>query len=295
MHRRAFTALAAAAVATGALSVPAADAATLEQLINAHPQFTFEDDSAEGLGVDANNNNRLDVGDTLRGVISFQSFIAQPSGTTFPLDGATNDAVHGLFEIRASQKTTAPGGGFTYRFEPYAPFAAEVGGVPNAMIGLWTSGTRLNPYACGTISACEAGATAGGDPKLVLGFEEGKQNIWGAGPLPTDDINAARGVSFGSPIGEGYGLRINVLSDDLDVLPFIDLTDTSIIAGQAFNFPAEVIGSGNVLGSARINSEFPTFDDADIQMAVVPVPAALPLFLAGLGALGMIGWRRNAV
>jgi hypothetical protein len=78
------------------------------------------------------------------------------------------------------------------------------------------------------------------------------------------------------------------------VFPFIDITDPSVIAGKEVSFPAQVIGSGQILGSAGMNSEYPIFNEGDIQLRVVPIPAALPLFLAGLGALGVIGWRRNA-
>jgi hypothetical protein len=288
MQRTAVTALAAAAVATGAIGIPAAEAATLEQLINQNLRFTFEDNSAEDLGVDQNNNGLLDVGDTLRGVFSFESFVSQPSGEAFPLNGTTNSAVHGLFEIEAREKNEVSPGAFTFDFQPHAGFESDFG--DGAMVALWESDTLLNPFACGTKAACEAGATAG-DLRLVLGFDEG-ENIWGAGPAP-DDISAARDVAFAANIGQ-YGARINVLESTLDVPPFIDLTDGSIIAGELVNFPAQVILSGQILGSAGIDSEYPTFNDADIQMSVVPIPAALPLFLAGLGALGMIGWRRNA-
>jgi len=281
MHRKAFTALAAAAVATGALSVPAADAATVEQLINNQInnnqlKFRFEDDSAEDLSVDGNGNGLLDQGDTLRGVFSFPQFVNNASGAAARLDGTTNSAVHGVYEAQVAQKTPAGGGTFTYSFQPYAPFAAEVGNVPGAIVGLWESGTPLNPFSCGTKAACEASAKAG-TLRLALGFEAGTDTFT-TGTFP-DNLQLARGVEQAVNIAP-YNFQISVLSDNLP--------------GLTLPLVPEVVGSGQILGSAGSSSPYPTFDDADIQMAVVPVPAALPLFLAGMGALGMIGWRRNA-
>ena len=276
MHRTAFTALAAAAVATGALSIPAANAATLEQLINTSQQFRLEDDSAEDLAVDQNGNRQLDVGDTLRGVFSFPQFVNSASRAAFPLNGTTNSAVHGVYEAQVAQKTAAGGGTFNYTFEPYAPFAAEVGGVPGAIIGLWESGTPLNPFSCGTKAACEASAKAG-TLRLALGFEDGT-GTFTTGPV-SDNLETARSVSQADNVAP-YDFQMSVLSDNLP--------------GLTLPLVPEVIGSGQVLGSAGSSSPYPTFDDADIEMSVVPIPAALSLFLAGLGALGMIGWRRNA-
>jgi hypothetical protein len=34
-------------------------------------------------------------------------------------------------------------------------------------------------------------------------------------------------------------------------------------------------------------------DDVSVEAATTPLPAALPLFAAGLGALGLVGWRRK--
>jgi hypothetical protein len=38
---------------------------------------------------------------------------------------------------------------------------------------------------------------------------------------------------------------------------------------------------------------FGLFADTEISPAATPLPAALPLFATGLGALGLIGWRRK--
>jgi hypothetical protein len=35
------------------------------------------------------------------------------------------------------------------------------------------------------------------------------------------------------------------------------------------------------------------FDYAAISPIIAPLPAALPLFATGLGALGLLGWRRK--
>ncbi len=305
MHRTSLTAVAAAAVATASLSVPAANAATVTQLIldnfqDGQSRWQLEDDSVERLGVDANNNGLLDVGDTLRGIVAFQQFVALPSGTVTLLDGVNNSTVHGLFEIEVTEKTQVAPNAFNFQFGPHSGFEDEIG-VSGAMVAIWENpapAPRLDPYdaspgaACATVAGCEDAATQG-DRILVAGFDPAKENIWGAGPLP-DDIEAARGVAPSANVGT-YGFRINVLEDDLDLpLPFVDVEGGSIIAGEFYDFPAEVVGSGQILGTAGTNSPFPAFDDADLQFAVIPVPAALPLFLAGLGALGMIGWRRNA-
>ena len=50
--------------------------------------------------------------------------------------------------------------------------------------------------------------------------------------------------------------------------------------------PASFIHSGNVAANG-------TFGTWEIVPSATPLPAALPLFATGLGALGLLGWRRK--
>jgi hypothetical protein len=57
-------------------------------------------------------------------------------------------------------------------------------------------------------------------------------------------------------------------------------------------------GPSNVEISALIDPTFGATGGSfifspGVTSAVTPVPAALPLFISGLGGLGLLGWRRN--
>jgi hypothetical protein len=57
----------------------------------------------------------------------------------------------------------------------------------------------------------------------------------------------------------------------------------------AFNLALGLAGLSDHTGSAFANSTNLTFT----AIAETPLPAALPLFATGLGALGLLGWRRK--
>jgi hypothetical protein len=73
-------------------------------------------------------------------------------------------------------------------------------------------------------------------------------------------------------------------------LDVIDLIGSGVLAG--------VTGSGTAFGTVVFNSPGPptNFDgtfDVTVNATLTPLPAAHPLFASGLGAMGLLGWRRK--
>ena len=73
-------------------------------------------------------------------------------------------------------------------------------------------------------------------------------------------------------------------------LDLTDLVGSGVLSG--------VTGSGMADGTVVFNSPGPpaNFDgtfDVTVNATLTPLPAALPLFASGLGALGLLGWRRK--
>lgn len=68
------------------------------------------------------------------------------------------------------------------------------------------------------------------------------------------------------------------------------MTDLFLSAGlHTFSLSLTALAPGFTSGGASM-----TFGTASAS-AVVPLPAALPLGLAGLGMLGFVGWRRRRI
>jgi hypothetical protein len=74
-----------------------------------------------------------------------------------------------------------------------------------------------------------------------------------------------------------------------DLLTDISLTGAAVLGlidpGVLPTFPT-------TLGPLQITASDPTFT-ADVSEVATPLPAALPLFATGIGALGLLGWRRK--
>jgi hypothetical protein len=49
----------------------------------------------------------------------------------------------------------------------------------------------------------------------------------------------------------------------------------------------------NIAPGAKFDISFASWNNANDSVSTVPLPAALPLFATGLGALGLLGWRRK--
>ena len=70
---------------------------------------------------------------------------------------------------------------------------------------------------------------------------------------------------------------------------------------ELFNLPSLTLSAGDIIaldivmisGGAQTNGGLVGLDMSVDLTAATPLPAALPLFAGGLGALGLLGWRRK--
>ena len=86
---------------------------------------------------------------------------------------------------------------------------------------------------------------------------------------------------FDIPSGSGFPVSIpfTVFLGDALGAPFFDTLGIRIqVAGGPFGFDALAFLEGAELV---------------LETSVIPIPAALPLLIRGLGALGLMGWRRR--
>jgi hypothetical protein len=99
----------------------------------------------------------------------------------------------------------------------------------------------------------------------------------------------------GNGIGGSYTGTFQLFADTSGGTIHLDLTDligSGVLAGYA--------GSGTADGTVAFTPILPpngfdgTFDiTVNATLSNTPLPAALPLFASGLGALGLLGWRRK--
>ena len=89
-------------------------------------------------------------------------------------------------------------------------------------------------------------------------------------------------------------------ASDLTALSFLSYDFATGVSGTGHpNFAGDLITFG-ILGLSTKNVSVGTdetvnayFDNINIEVSQTPLPAALPLFASGLGALGLLGWRRK--
>jgi len=105
------------------------------------------------------------------------------------------------------------------------------------------------------------------------------------------DPNVNMGVASAiTGIDNSYGGANNLLS--YPVPPALAYVDHSGISFDTASGMYNLFLSGHYILAASTQGAS-TFVNSFTVTEVVPLPAALPLFAGGLGALGLLGWRRK--
>jgi hypothetical protein len=136
----------------------------------------------------------------------------------------------------------------------------------------------------------------------------GASGTFAAGPITLNTLAFTAGVNAYVPAGYNYSFSEQLsLSDGSGTtltIPFtlsINYSDTlTIAAGSSFSFLDggslwQVVVNALTLGPNPGGTMYAnlTAQVSDPAVSQAPLPAALPLFATGLGALGLLGWRRK--
>jgi hypothetical protein len=131
-------------------------------------------------------------------------------------------------------------------------------------------------------------------------------DLWSAGNLPRwsnangliQDLFATGTDESGESPGTQIGAAFVLYTQGTLTAPYGALvgqidSGAFFLIGTSFSGVAATSGTLKLFFWDENNGENANSIVADVTAAETPVPAALPLFATGLGALGLLGWRRK--
>jgi len=227
--------------------------------------------------------NRL-LGATLLGTAAILGSISAANANSLTVNPVT--AITDNFETESGQSIptgtggyvggtlTVAAGQFTFVYGPPGLVAGATGHGDSTFLNEFYVGTDLtNAMSLGQVFCTQGLAACGGVASTV--GDSFTVNL-AAGPVPF-------GFIFGPTLNDT--LLNGAVSDAGAYLVQIGL-GTSADAG-----PGQVAYLG-LSDRPYPGTDF-DFQDLTLSVTATPLPAALPLFAGGLGALGLLGWRRK--
>lgn len=196
----------------------------------------------------------------------------------------------------------AASGGIIEDFEGYTPATPNVWDVSNmTAVGTFES---LGGTGSGSTCQTQTGGLTCGDLALNTGPINGQGNLVPLGGSQSLSSNDTAGIfwnAFDSANGTAFNRIVFAVGDAADIngTVFTITADgvTETLTGQANNNEQlVVINLGSFVTGATVSMSTATNDAFVLDgatVAAVPVPAALPLLLAGIGGLGFMARRKR--
>ena len=249
----------------------------------------FSDNSAETL-IDRNGNGKLDVGDSLRGILTIGDITG--TGAAVPIGaGSPFNELTGLFQVVVTSKTLVSGSNFNYTFG-FDTLFGQGAGVFGVLYDDAAKDYRRANCLVNTVAGCESTAT-GGPVWAKIGA--GANTFWSASNAnETPGIGAT--LPFGTPLGT-FGLGLDFLTNNTGFTwNKVDCFDTTTGVFSSVDF----CGQGGILATGRsrpgstANTPFDIFDNVDFTANRVPEPGSMALVGVALLGLSLAGRRKKA-